>query len=36
MNEYYDLVWHIQSAETVADGVTMLKEWLDKKIVSSL
>lgn len=32
MNEYYDLVWHIQAAETVADGVTLLKEWITERL----
>ena len=31
MSEEYELVWHIQSAETVADGVILLKEWLLQK-----
>ena len=28
MNELYDLVHHIQAAETVADGVIILEEYL--------
>lgn len=31
MDELYDLIWHIQSAETVADGVIILKEYLEKQ-----